>query len=196
MAVGGNPARGEEEGAAGCGAPANRAAGPARGATAPWREARRPAARDRAWRARAARGARGAEMSRSAALLLCLLGCHVWKAVTKTLREPGAGAQGRWAVAEPGGSFCVVPGPGAAAVAAAAGPPTTLWLRPKQLDLHHGPAAPTSRYPGGGAAPGTRWARGADAPLGIWVAPAALAVAWVAAAGDSNAYIRGAFIYA
>uniref|UniRef100_A0A9L0R4Y3 Family with sequence similarity 171 member A1 n=1 Tax=Equus caballus TaxID=9796 RepID=A0A9L0R4Y3_HORSE len=32
-------------------------------------------------------------MSRSAALLLCLLGCHVWKAVTKTLREPGAGAQ-------------------------------------------------------------------------------------------------------
>ncbi|KAL6077219.1 hypothetical protein STEG23_037674 [Scotinomys teguina] len=30
-------------------------------------------------------------MSRSAALLLCLLGCHVWKAVTKTLREPGAG---------------------------------------------------------------------------------------------------------
>lgn len=32
-------------------------------------------------------------MSRSAALLLCLLGCHVWKAVTKTLREPSAGAQ-------------------------------------------------------------------------------------------------------
>ncbi|XP_032329910.1 protein FAM171A1 isoform X5 [Camelus ferus] len=32
-------------------------------------------------------------MSRSAALLLCLLGCHVWKAVTKTLREPGARAQ-------------------------------------------------------------------------------------------------------
>ncbi|XP_036916653.1 protein FAM171A1 isoform X2 [Sturnira hondurensis] len=32
-------------------------------------------------------------MSRSAALLLCLLGCHVWKAVTKTLRDPGAGAQ-------------------------------------------------------------------------------------------------------
>ncbi|XP_030871242.1 protein FAM171A1 isoform X2 [Gorilla gorilla gorilla] len=32
-------------------------------------------------------------MSRSATLLLCLLGCHVWKAVTKTLREPGAGAQ-------------------------------------------------------------------------------------------------------
>ncbi|XP_057589177.1 protein FAM171A1 isoform X2 [Hippopotamus amphibius kiboko] len=32
-------------------------------------------------------------MSRSAALLLCLLGCNVWKAVTKTLREPGAGAQ-------------------------------------------------------------------------------------------------------
>ncbi|XP_058525264.1 protein FAM171A1 isoform X2 [Ochotona princeps] len=32
-------------------------------------------------------------MSRSVALLLCLLGCHVWKAVTKTLREPGAGAQ-------------------------------------------------------------------------------------------------------
>ncbi|XP_078185654.1 protein FAM171A1 isoform X6 [Callithrix jacchus] len=32
-------------------------------------------------------------MSRSTALLLCLLGCHVWKAVTKTLREPGAGAQ-------------------------------------------------------------------------------------------------------
>ncbi|KAM4828894.1 protein FAM171A1 [Thomomys bottae] len=31
-------------------------------------------------------------MNRSAALLLCLLGCHVWKAVTKTLREPGAGA--------------------------------------------------------------------------------------------------------
>ncbi|XP_023557609.1 protein FAM171A1 isoform X3 [Octodon degus] len=30
-------------------------------------------------------------MSRSAALLLCLLGCHVWKAVTKTLREPGPG---------------------------------------------------------------------------------------------------------
>lgn len=27
------------------------------------------------------------------ALLLCLLSCHVWKAVTKTLREPGAGAQ-------------------------------------------------------------------------------------------------------
>uniref|UniRef100_A0A8D1W1C8 Family with sequence similarity 171 member A1 n=1 Tax=Sus scrofa TaxID=9823 RepID=A0A8D1W1C8_PIG len=32
-------------------------------------------------------------MSRSTALLLCLLGCNVWKAVTKTLREPGAGAQ-------------------------------------------------------------------------------------------------------
>ncbi|XP_026334807.1 protein FAM171A1 isoform X1 [Ursus arctos] len=32
-------------------------------------------------------------MSRSAALLFCLLGCNVWKAVTKTLREPGAGAQ-------------------------------------------------------------------------------------------------------
>uniref|UniRef100_A0A8C6GUK7 Family with sequence similarity 171, member A1 n=1 Tax=Mus spicilegus TaxID=10103 RepID=A0A8C6GUK7_MUSSI len=32
-------------------------------------------------------------MSKSAALLLCLLGCHVWKAVTKTLQEPGAGAQ-------------------------------------------------------------------------------------------------------
>ncbi|XP_059515800.1 protein FAM171A1 isoform X2 [Myotis daubentonii] len=32
-------------------------------------------------------------MGRSAALLLCLLGCHVWKAVTKTLRDPGAGAQ-------------------------------------------------------------------------------------------------------
>nr|XP_008266528.1 protein FAM171A1 isoform X2 [Oryctolagus cuniculus] len=32
-------------------------------------------------------------MSRSVALLLCLLSCHVWKAVTKTLREPGAGAQ-------------------------------------------------------------------------------------------------------
>ncbi|XP_049737884.1 protein FAM171A1 isoform X2 [Loxodonta africana] len=29
-------------------------------------------------------------MSRSAALLLCLLGCNVWKAVTKTLREPSA----------------------------------------------------------------------------------------------------------
>ncbi|MGH0159984.1 UNVERIFIED_CONTAM: hypothetical protein FKN15_061028 [Acipenser sinensis] len=27
------------------------------------------------------------EMSRSAALLLCLLGCNVWKAVTKTLQE-------------------------------------------------------------------------------------------------------------
>lgn len=33
-------------------------------------------------------------MSRSAALLLCLLGGHVWKAATKTLRDPGAGAQG------------------------------------------------------------------------------------------------------
>ncbi|XP_036857574.2 protein FAM171A1 isoform X2 [Manis javanica] len=33
-------------------------------------------------------------MSRSAALLLCLLCCNVWKAVTKTLREPGAGVQG------------------------------------------------------------------------------------------------------
>uniref|UniRef100_A0A8C7EIX9 Family with sequence similarity 171 member A1 n=1 Tax=Neovison vison TaxID=452646 RepID=A0A8C7EIX9_NEOVI len=32
-------------------------------------------------------------MSRSAALLFCLLGCNVWKAETKTLREPGAGAQ-------------------------------------------------------------------------------------------------------
>nr|XP_021552417.1 protein FAM171A1-like [Neomonachus schauinslandi] len=32
-------------------------------------------------------------MSRSAALFFCLLGCNVWKAVTKTLREPGAGAQ-------------------------------------------------------------------------------------------------------
>ncbi|XP_043419499.1 protein FAM171A1 isoform X2 [Prionailurus bengalensis] len=32
-------------------------------------------------------------MSRSAALLFCLLGCNVWKAGTKTLREPGAGAQ-------------------------------------------------------------------------------------------------------
>ncbi|XP_062066486.1 protein FAM171A1 isoform X2 [Lepus europaeus] len=32
-------------------------------------------------------------MSRSVALLLCLLSCHVWKAVTKTLRDPGAGAQ-------------------------------------------------------------------------------------------------------
>lgn len=30
-------------------------------------------------------------MSRSAALLLCLLGCNVWKAVTKTLRETGPG---------------------------------------------------------------------------------------------------------
>nr|XP_005282492.1 protein FAM171A1 isoform X2 [Chrysemys picta bellii] len=29
-------------------------------------------------------------MSRSAALLLCLLGCNVWKAVTKTLGAPGA----------------------------------------------------------------------------------------------------------
>ncbi|KAF4800622.1 hypothetical protein TURU_042202 [Turdus rufiventris] len=33
-------------------------------------------------------------MSRSAALLLCLLGCNVWKAVTKTLGAPEA-AQGR-----------------------------------------------------------------------------------------------------
>ncbi|XP_033854374.2 protein FAM171A1 isoform X1 [Acipenser ruthenus] len=30
------------------------------------------------------------EMSRSAALLLCLLGCNVWKAVTKTLQEENA----------------------------------------------------------------------------------------------------------
>ncbi|XP_041101410.1 protein FAM171A1-like isoform X2 [Polyodon spathula] len=30
------------------------------------------------------------EMSRSAVLLLCLLGCNVWKAVTKTLREENA----------------------------------------------------------------------------------------------------------
>uniref|UniRef100_A0A8C0N9F4 Family with sequence similarity 171 member A1 n=1 Tax=Canis lupus familiaris TaxID=9615 RepID=A0A8C0N9F4_CANLF len=32
-------------------------------------------------------------MSRSAALLLCLLGCNVWTAGTKAPREPGAGAQ-------------------------------------------------------------------------------------------------------
>nr|XP_055188736.1 protein FAM171A1 isoform X2 [Nyctereutes procyonoides] len=32
-------------------------------------------------------------MSRSAALLLCLLGCDVWTAGTKAPREPGAGAQ-------------------------------------------------------------------------------------------------------
>ncbi|XP_057347475.1 protein FAM171A1-like [Manis pentadactyla] len=32
-------------------------------------------------------------MSRSAALLLYLLACNVWKAVTKTLREPDAGVQ-------------------------------------------------------------------------------------------------------
>ncbi|GCB65197.1 hypothetical protein scyTo_0009933, partial [Scyliorhinus torazame] len=30
------------------------------------------------------------QFSRSAALLLCLLGCNVWKAVTKTLREQRA----------------------------------------------------------------------------------------------------------
>ncbi|KAM5235309.1 protein FAM171A1 [Ctenodactylus gundi] len=32
-------------------------------------------------------------MSRPTALLLCLLGCHIWTAASKTPREPGAGAQ-------------------------------------------------------------------------------------------------------
>lgn len=57
------------------------------------------------------------EMSRSAALLLCLLGCNVWKAVTKTLGAPEA-AQGRcgkgggtgplWAAAPGAARGCIV----------------------------------------------------------------------------------------
>lgn len=75
-----------------------RAAGPRR---APCGEARRPAAPEPPG---AAALGPGAEMSRSALLLLCLLGCHIWKAVTKTLREPGpGGAQGRWVAA---GALC------------------------------------------------------------------------------------------
>lgn len=115
-------------------------------------------------------------MSRSAALLLCLLGCHVWKAVTKTLREPGAGAQGRWAAAAAGPGAAFVSRPGLARQRWRLDP-GRIVAEAQQLDLHRGPAAPTSRYPGGGAAPGTRWARGADAPWGsgwhqlLWLPP-------------------------
>lgn len=48
-------------------------------------------------------------MSRAAALLLCLLGCNVWKAVTKTLRAPDA-AQGRCGWAAPGSPSLPPPG--------------------------------------------------------------------------------------
>lgn len=51
-------------------------------------------------------------MSRSAALLLCLLGCNVWKAVTKTLGAPEA-AQGRCGKGGGTGPLCAA-APGAA----------------------------------------------------------------------------------
>lgn len=133
-------------------------------------------------------------MNRSAALLLCLLGCHVWKAVTKTLREPDAGAQGRWAVAGPeGDAFVSLPGlarqrwrldPGRIVAEAQA-------VRPGSRT-----AAPHVPIPGGRRRPGISLGPRHRCSLGIWVAPAALAAAWVAAAGDSSAYIRGAFLYA
>lgn len=59
-------------------------------------------------------------MSRSAALLLCLLGCNVWKAVTKTLGAPEA-AQGRCGMGGGTGPLCAAV-PGAAGAALCGGP--------------------------------------------------------------------------
>lgn len=99
--------------------------------TATWREARSGPAPDAAlsppppgsgsggdslpgggWRRRV-------EMSRSAALLLCLLGCNVWKAVTKTLGAPEA-AQGRCGMGGGTGPLCAAD-PGAAGAALCGG---------------------------------------------------------------------------
>lgn len=57
-------------------------------------------------------------------------------------------------------------------------------------------AAPHVPIPGGRRRAGISLGPRHKCSLGIWVAPAALAAAWVAAAGDSSAYIRGAFLYA
>lgn len=114
-------------------------------------------------------------MSRSAALLLCLLGCHVWKAVTKTLREPGAGAQGRWAAAAgPGTAFVSRPG---LARQRWRLDPGRIVAEAQLLDLHRGPAAPHVAIPGGRRRPGNTLGPRRRCSLEIWVAPAALAAA-------------------
>lgn len=132
-------------------------------------------------------------MTRSAALLLCLLGCHVWKAVTKTLREPGAGAQGgcaRGRGARPGRrAFVWAAGP--AAEAAAAGRPSgrIVW-RPPEPGLQ-----PPRRAPEGAAPPGDAEGPGADAPEGPGTAGGAGSSGSALGLARSDAS-EGPFLYA
>lgn len=114
-------------------------------------------------------------MSRSAALLFCLLGCNVWKAETKTLREPGAGAQGRCAVAGPGRregrrpvGFCVGHGPAAVAAAGgeALGPHCVGELPEPQPQPQPPGLQPPRLAPEGAAPPGDAEVLRAEAPAG------------------------------
>lgn len=114
-------------------------------------------------------------MSRSAALLFCLLGCNVWKAETKTLREPGAGAQGRCAVAGPGRregrrpvGFCVGHGPAAVAAAGgeALGPHCVGELPEPQPQPRPPGLQPPRLAPEGAAPPGDAEVPRVEAPAG------------------------------